>query len=173
MRVLLKHVLDTDADAAWRALQSPAVFQEVSAPWIGAASLEGGFPTRWSLGSHEMALDAFGVLPVGAQAIDLSYRRVPSEPGVRILRDNGGPLSGALRLVTSWDHRMAVSPLPDGRTLFRDQLTFDAGLMNPVVWPTLWALWQWRGSRIRSLAPGWSYDPVADATGREIVEESV
>lgn len=167
MRVLLKHALDIDADAAWRALQSPAVFQEVSAPWFAASSLEGGFPTRWGLGSHEVALDAFGILPVGAQEITLSYRRVPSQPGVRILRDSGGPLSGALRVVTSWEHKMAVSPLPDGRTLFRDQLTFDAGAMNLAVWPTLWALWQWRGSRIRALAPGWRYDVAADVEHAE------
>lgn len=160
---MLKHVLDIDADAAWRALQSPAVFREVMSPFLTAASLDqGGFPTTWGLGSHDIAMDALGIVPVGAQEIDLSYRRVPSMPDVRILRDNGAPLSGALRLITSWDHRMAVAPLPDGRTLFRDRLIFDAGLASAAVWPSMWAFWQWRGMRIRSLAPSWRYDLAAD-----------
>jgi hypothetical protein len=164
MRVLLKQVLDVDADAAWRALQSPAVFREVSAPFLSVSSLDGGFPTRWeSGGRYEAALDVFGAVPIGAQEIAPSFRRVPAHPGVRMLRDDGGALAGALRLVTAWHHRMAVSPLPDGRTLFRDRLEYDAGAATLAIWPGLWALWQWRGARIRAIAPSWRHDLGADA----------
>ena len=167
MKVMLKHVLDTDPDSAWRALQSPAVFREVMSPLMTAASLdEGGFRPTWGLGPHDVAMDVLGIVPMGAQEIDLSYRRVPSMPDVRILRDNGAPLSGALRLITAWDHRMAVAPLPDGRTLFRDRLEFDAGIASLAVWPSMWAFWQWRGLRIRSLAPSWRLDLGADARPR-------
>ena len=167
MKVMLKHVLDTDADSAWRALHSPAVFPEVMSPLLTAASLdEGGFRPTWGLGSHEVAMDALGIVPMGAQEIDPSYRRVPSMPDVRILRDSGAPLSGALRLITAWDHRMAVAPLPDGRTLFRDRLEFSAGLASPALWPSMWAFWQWRGIRIRALAPTWRHDVGADTRPR-------
>ncbi|WP_228493417.1 MULTISPECIES: hypothetical protein [unclassified Rathayibacter] len=167
VKVMLKHVLDTDADSAWRALQSPAVFREVMSPLLSAASLDpGGFRPTWGLGSHQVAMDALGILPMGAQEIDLSYRRVPSMPAVRILRDNGGPLTGSLRLITAWDHRMAVAPLPDGRTLFRDKLEFSAGLATAALWPSMWAFWQWRGLRIQALAPSWRHDVGADARPR-------
>ncbi len=167
VKVLLKHVLDTDVDSAWRALQSPTVFREVMSPFLTAASLDkGGFPATWGVGSHTVAMDALGILPIGAQEIHLSYRQVPHQPEVRILRDNGTPLTGALRLITTWDHRMAVAPLPDGRTLFRDKLEFSAGPLSVSLWPSLWAFWQWRGIRIRTLAPSWRHDIGADAQPR-------
>ena len=40
-----------------------------------------------------------------------------------------------------------------------------------LVWPTLWALWQWRGSRIRALAPGWRHDIGGDSTRAEASAE--
>ena len=29
----------------------------------------------------------------------------------------------------------------------------------PALWPVLWATWQWRGARLRALAPTWAHDP--------------
>ena len=56
--------------------------------------------------------------------------------------------------------QMAVSPAPGqpGKTLWRDRLVIG-GRAAPVLWPMLWAAWQWRGARIRSLAPSWAHDP--------------
>ena len=48
-----------------------------------------------------------------------------------------------------------LSATADGRTLYRDQLRFSAGPLTLLVWPVLWAFWQWRGRRIRSLARDW------------------
>ena len=61
---------------------------------------------------------------------------------------------------------MAVSALPDGRTLYRDQLLAHAGALDLVAWYPTWAFWQWRGLRLRQLAPTWSFDPpgTADAS---------
>jgi hypothetical protein len=56
-----------------------------------------------------------------------------------------------------------VSALPDGRTLYRDQLLAHAGALDLVAWYPTWAFWQWRGMRLRQLAPGWSYDPPGTA----------
>ncbi|PJJ65673.1 hypothetical protein [Compostimonas suwonensis] len=173
MRVLLKFVLDTDPDAAWRALRSPAVFREVAAPLLGMTSLEdAGFPTIWQPGEHPVRVRAGGLLPIGRQLIRVSLDDRRAD-GVRILRDRGEGVSGALRAVTLWDHRMAVSPAPgsdDGtaKTLYRDQLTVSAGILTPAAWAGLWAFWQWRGLRLRQLAPGWSFEPelvAASASG--------
>ncbi|WP_223227641.1 hypothetical protein [Leifsonia xyli] len=64
---------------------------------------------------------------------------------------------------------MAIAPDPavpsaDGRqrTLYRDRLIVRAGALTPVVWYGLWAFWQWRGGRLRRLAPNWAYDPGTD-----------
>lgn len=170
MRVLLKFLLDCDPDAAWRALQSPTAFREVALPWVGFRSDEpAGFPTVWGNGEHRVAVRALGAFTVGTQAIRLSTSEVgdPAAP-VRILKDTGGGTGGLLSALPHLDHRMAIAPDPagpdaDGRlkTLYRDQLIVKAGVLTPLAWYTMWAFWQWRGMRLRQLAPTWAYDPPA------------
>jgi len=156
MRVLLKLVLDCAPDAAWRAIRSPHVFRQVSAPLTQFTSLEvGGFPELWQPGEHPVSMSALGLCPVGQQVIDVSFPDAPA--GVRIMRDGGRGLSGPLALVTQWEHSMAISAAPGGKTLYRDQLVFSAGVLTPLLWPLYWAFWQWRGAALQRLAPTWSW----------------
>ncbi|RFA19478.1 hypothetical protein [Subtercola boreus] len=161
MKVMLKLTLDCSVDAAWRALQSPAVFREVSAPLLSVSSLEpGGFRTTWPEGENRVEIEAFGLLPMGRQVIDID-RTHTQHPGVRIIHDKGHAASGALTLVTKWDHRMAVSvdPYEPAKTLYRDRLIIGAGALTPAIWMSMWAFWQVRGVRLKQLAPTWSFEP--------------
>lgn len=157
MRILLKFPIDCDADAAWRALHSPAALAELYGPLLSMAPL--GDSPRLEAGTDAaVALSSFGI-PLGRQLITVTDRAVESTDGeVRILRDSGMPLTGPLAALDVWDHQMAVSPLPDGRTLWRERLVIG-GRAAPLLWPGLWAVWQWRAARIRALAPGWAFDP--------------
>jgi hypothetical protein len=163
MRILLKFVIDCDPDAAWRALHSPRAVAELYGPVLGLEPLvPSGLPTSWSPGDDvPVQLSAFGSVPVGRQLIHASERRV-AEPGgeVRIFRDSGIPLTGPLASLDVWDHQMAVAPAPGqpGKTLWRDRLVI-AGPTAALLWPVLWATWQWRAARIRALAPTWAHDP--------------
>ena len=154
MRVLLKLVLDCSPDAAWRAIRNPEVFAAVSAPLTTFSSLEpGGFPDSWEAGDHPVEVKALGLVPIGEQVIGISF---PAErDGARIMRDTGRGLSGPLAMITRWEHTMAVSSAPDGRTLYRDRLVFEAGPFTVLLWPVYWAFWQWRAIGMRRLAPGW------------------
>ena len=153
MRVLLKLTLDCTPDAAWRALCDPKVFRQVASPLLSVASLEpGGFPESFATGDHRVQVSGFGLVPMGEQLIRLAFTR---RGDVRILRDTGGPTSGLLAPITDWEHAMAVSPLADGRTLYRDQLRFDAGALTPLLWPVMWAVWQWRAIQLKRVASGW------------------
>jgi hypothetical protein len=172
MRVLLKETLDCTPDAAWRAIHSPAVFREVSSPVMTVESMEAdGFPTVWEPGEHPVSMRGLGLVPLGMQVIRLSettLRQAKSGSGktgtgagtVRILRDTGRGISGSMTAVTHWDHRMAIAADPDqpGKTLYRDQLIFQAGHATLAVWPGFWVFWQWRMAQIRRLAPTWRYD---------------
>jgi len=162
MRVLLKLILDCDPDAAWRAIRSPAVLREVSSPLFLLESLEpDGFPTVWEPGAHPVCVRGGGIVPLCTQDIRLDFDDHRPD-GVRIMRDTGG-----IRGVTArWDHRLAIAPDPAGpdtdgrtRTLYRDRLLVSAGLVTPALWYGLWAFWQWRGIRMRALAPSWAFDP--------------
>jgi hypothetical protein len=159
MRVLLKLVLDCDPDDAWRAIRSPAVLTAVSAPFTTFRSLEpGGFPEQWPAGVHWVEVRAAGLAKLGEQTIEISYPSAGSAPGrrgVRMMRDTGRGLSGPLAWITQWEHTMAVAQAPDGRTLYRDQLVFEAGRMTLLLWPAYWAFWQWRSVGLRRLAPSW------------------
>ncbi|GIT79843.1 hypothetical protein LLS1_15120 [Leifsonia sp. LS1] len=172
MRVLLKLILDCDPDAAWRALQSPTAFREVALPWLDfRPDGPDAFPTVWGGGEHRVRVRALGAITVGTQAIRLDTLRSSDdrERETRILRDSGGGTGGVLSALPRLDHRMAIAPDPAGpgpdgrlRTLYRDRLIVRAGVLTPVAWYTLWAFWQWRGHRLRALAPTWAYDPELD-----------
>jgi hypothetical protein len=154
MRILLRFELDCPPDDAWHAIRSPEVFQQVSFPLTTFSSLErDGFPVgEWPEGEHLVAVKALGLVDVGRQVIAISHS---SKDDALITHDDGWGVSGPLSLVTRWNHRMAVSPLPDGRTLYRDELRFSAGPATLLLWPMFWAFWQWRGFGIRRLAPSW------------------
>jgi hypothetical protein len=154
MRVLLKLVLDCDPDDAWWAIRSPAVLRQVSYPLTTFESLEPeGFPTLWEPGEHPVLVRALGIVPIGEQVIGISFP--PRTDGVRMMRDTGRAIGGPLSLVTPWEHSLTVVAAPGGRTLYRDQLKFDAGPLSLVLWPIYWAFWQWRAFGLRRLAPEW------------------
>jgi len=150
MRVLLKLDLDADVDTAWDAIRDPRAMAAAAAPLLTIASASpSGFPDRWRDGDHPVSVRAFGVFPLGTQVIGV---RIPTRAdGVRMLRDVGPTTGGLLAVVRRWEHTLAVSPLPGGRTRYRDRLRFDAGPLTPLLWPVLWAVWQWRGAGLQRL----------------------
>lgn len=169
MRILLKLVIDCDADAAWRALHSPTAVAELYGPLLSMRPLAQA-PSAWEAGTDlPVQLSVAGAVPVGRQLISVSERRTTDRHGpVRIFRDSGIPLTGPLATLDVWDHQMAVSPAPRdaSRTLWRDRLVFD-GPAAALLWPVLWSAWQWRAARIRALAPSWAHDPEPSAADGE------
>ncbi len=154
MRVLLKLTLNCDPDVAWRAIRSPDVFAAVSAPFTTFESLEPtGFPDVWGEGDHPVRVKAFGVVPIGTQVIGITFPA--RSDAVRVMRDGGRGLSGVLTATSHWEHTMAVASAPEGRTLYRDQLSFRAGALTPLLWLGYWAFWQWRARGLMRLAPTW------------------
>lgn len=152
MRVQLRIHLPVDAETLWQALRTPAVFRAVSSPLLEMASEEAlGLPDLWQGdGPHLISIRALNVIPMGTQTIDAHFKIAPD--GTQIMTDAGQPQSGALTAITQWQHRMAVTALPDGTALYRDRLDFSAGALTPLLWLSLWAFWQWRGLRLRRLA---------------------
>lgn len=146
MRVVLKFEIDAYPDEVWARLHEPAAFQAVAAPLLEFEPVgHRRFPPTWTPGDHLVRAWLFGILPVGDQVIRVTDSR---RGDARIVEDSGGPVSGAFAVISGWRHRMAVSPLPDGRTLYRDRLDISAGLLTPVVWIGAWLFWQWRAHRI-------------------------
>lgn len=115
-----------------------------------------GFPVAWEPGDHPISMHLFGLLPLGEQVIGLSTETERPD-GVRIVHDHGRGVSGAVSSITFWHHQMAVvaDPAGTGKTLYRDELNFEAGRTTVLMWPVFWAFWQWRLLRLKTLAPSW------------------
>ena len=160
MRIMLKLVLDCDPDAAWRALHSPRAIAELYGPLVSLEAFGPELPTALEAGADvPVQVSLGGTVPLGRQLIHVSERHTnDGRSAVRILRDSGVPLSGPLAALDVWDHQMAVSAAPDGRTLWRERLVIGGAAALPL-WPVLWATWQWRAARLRTLAPTWAFDP--------------
>lgn len=151
MRVQLRFTAPCSPAAAWDALTSPLELARTYAPFL-TLHTEDALPDRWRPGDEVVVgLRLLGLVPVGRQLIAIRTRR---RGGARILEDAGRPLTGPLAVVTSWRHRMAVSALPDGTTLYRDRLDVSAGLLTPLVWLALWGTWQLRATRLRRTMRG-------------------
>ena len=155
MYVFLRLELDCSPDDAWDALSNPADFRAVTRPLLRVRSLDkGGFPKRWSpTDVHYVSMSLFGVVPMGRHSIDITYTERPG--GVRMVIDQGEPLSGVLARTSTWDHRMAVSETGNKQTLYRDRLVVKAGLLTPFIFIGMWAFWQIRGAKLKKLAPTW------------------
>lgn len=169
MRIMLKLVLDCDPDAAWRALHSPRAIADLYGPMLDLVPMDAaGMPPTLEPGADvPVRLTVGGVGPsaasvrLGDQLIHVSERFAHDANGpVRILRDSGIPLTGPLAALDVWDHQMAVSSAPGDatKTLWRERLVIGGAAAGPL-WPVLWATWQWRGARLRALAPTWAHDP--------------
>jgi hypothetical protein len=150
MFVIVRLHLDVDADMVWNSLRSPGSMTALYAPLLTMTAADSdALPSRWDDGaSAEVQLMVGGAVPGGRQRIDIRLRR---RRGVRILEDHGAPTSGPLTVITSWRHRMAVESLGPGRTLYRDRLDISAGALTPLLWIGFWAMWRWRGVRMRRL----------------------
>jgi hypothetical protein len=147
MRVALQLELEASPTEVWAMLNDPLALGALLAPLLEIDPVgHRRFPPTWTPGDHIVRARLLGLLAIGDQVIRLSSS---SRGGARILEDSGGPVSGALAVITKWRHRMAVSPLPGGRTLYRDRLDFSAGALTPLVWIGTWALWQYRARGIR------------------------
>jgi ligand-binding SRPBCC domain-containing protein len=158
VHVGLKIVLDAPVDTVRDAFRSPAVMVAVTRPFLVYRSLAPeGFPDRWTPGEPQpITASAFGLLPSGDTHVDLELRDVD---GVPVQVDRGGGTSGLFARMTM-RHRMAATPLPDGRTLLRDRLTYRMrpAVLGLALWPGMWVIWQWRAMRMRALAPSWRGD---------------
>jgi hypothetical protein len=148
MDIFLRLTLYADIDTVWDALSRPAQMRAAARPFIRVRSCEpGGFPSKWIPNTpHLVALSLFGVIPLGTQTVEAQFVERPG--GVRMLVDSGAPMSGPLTRLKHWDHRMAVSPINDRQTLYRDRLRIRAGWLTLPFWLGLWFMWQLRGQSL-------------------------
>ena len=92
-----------------------------------------------------------GLLPMGPQTVRISIEPPRQAGGWPTLRDNGEGL-----LMRRWDHRITLEPLPDGTTLYTDDVEVVARhlpwLMTPLSTAFAQVFYWHRQRRWRGLA---------------------
>lgn len=162
VHVQLKLTLACSPAAARDALANPEVMVAVTRPVVQYRSEEaGGFPRRWDGSARRVSARILGLVPLGLTHVDLRWYQAG---GASVQEDTGRGITGSFARMRI-RHRMALSAAPGGITLLRDRLEFDAGALSPLLWPGLWLTWQWRGVRMRMLAPTWTTPAGDTGTG--------
>ncbi len=109
-------------------VRTPRLLRQVASPLLSFSPLTPSeFPSTWSEGTYWVRLKLFGLLPIGRQAIVISYPQAGNALAF-MLRDNGySPL------ISKWDHLITAQEVSGG-TLYRDRVTIEAGILTPAVW---------------------------------------
>lgn len=99
----------------------------VAAPFVRFRALSPPkLPPTWEPGTYWVSVSLFGIIPLGRQAIVISYPEDPA--GIFTLRDNGHSA-----LVARWDHWITVEDAKQG-SKYRDRVLISAGWKTPFVW---------------------------------------
>lgn len=148
MQLTLSTLLDCPLEQAVAHVRTPRLLEHVSHPILHFAPVESSAQPplapheALTEGTHWVALRLFGWLPLGRQAIVVSYP--PCTNGFA-LRDNGYSA-----LIRRWDHHITL--MPEGaKTRYTDRITIEAGLLTLPVWLFAQVLYRHRQRRWRAL----------------------
>jgi hypothetical protein len=135
MRVFVQSTLPCHADAAWSAVQTSALLEEICAPLIYFRAEPGTeIPERWSPGgANRLQPRMFGFLPLATRV--LNWERIDQTAREIQTREHDA-------MIRRWDHRIHVEPAGDGSCRYTDDVQIEAGVLTPLVW--LYAQWFYR-----------------------------
>lgn len=143
--VHVESLLPAPPASVWAAVQRRDTLAAVARPLLVFRPAPGTrLPERWPVGMPvPMRLWAFGVVPLGphtlvVEAVDETARTLQTR--------ERGPL------LRRWDHRIAVAPAGDGRTLYTDTVEIDAGPLTLVVGAVARLFFRHRHRRWQSVA---------------------
>ncbi len=143
MRVCLTTVLPCSFEHAVAEVKSPRLLEFVAHPLVRFEPLQPPtFPSAWAEATYWVKLKLFGFLPLGTQAVVISYPQVATGFA---LRD-----AGYSSLIKTWDHWIFITKGKDGATHYRDEVRIEAGILTPFIW--LFAQWFYRHRQRRWLS---------------------
>ena len=137
--------LQSEPDQVWAAVKRPALFLHVAAPLVHFKPIGmDRFPETWEEREYRGSMRLLGVLPLGWQAIVISFPQ--TQEGVWSLRDDGySPM------LPKWEHVIEIAAAPEGGTRYSDRIRFDAGVLTPVSALSIRMFFRHRQRRLRAL----------------------
>lgn len=104
-------------------VKRPETLFYIARPLVVFRPVDKSLPKEWEVGTYWMRMYLFGIIPLGKQAIVISY---PSTEPFKMLDD------GHSGLIKKWHHLITVEVEGDG-CRYQDQLEIDAGWLTPLV----------------------------------------
>jgi hypothetical protein len=143
-RFELETPLPCSVEAAWEVMRQLTMLEHVTHPLLKCMPLGlEALPDRFQGGTYEFQLYLLGFFPLGRHTI----RVVNVDPSRReLLTEESGTL------VKVWNHRITLRTDAQGRTLYSDALSLEAGRLTSVFWAFAQAFYRYRQARWRALA---------------------
>lgn len=139
----LSTYLDLPLEKVADLVKQPSTLFYVAKPFLVFRPIKGqDQPSRWQEGTYWFYLYLWGMLPMGKQAVVISY---PSGPDFSLLDD------GHSRLIKKWRHLIKLTPEGKG-CRYQDILEIQAGLLTPLVAGFARLFYRHRQRRWRRLA---------------------
>lgn len=150
MIVDLSTFLANGSEQVAQHLRTPRLLKHVASPLLKFIPCDStSTPQQWEEGTYWFTLRFLGFIPLGKQAVVISY---PEGSQNFIMRDNGYSA-----LVKQWDHTITLESSGAG-TLYRDRVLIDAGVFTLFVWAFAQVFYRHRQRRLRKLvANGFRY----------------
>lgn len=134
MIVDVSTILDCPAPKAWSEVQKSSLLRYVIWPLARFAPSGVPFPECWSEGlTVQGKLFVFGIIPMGVHTVLLEK---VDQKHCEIQSRERDPL------IRRWDHLISIKALDASRSIYRDTIDIDAGVLTFVVWA--WANWFYR-----------------------------
>ena len=145
MRVFVESVLPCDADRAWAAVQTTALFMEVIRPLAAVVPLTGAvLPQRWlALTTVRCRLYLFGLIPLGIRS--LRFDRIDQEAREIHTRESDP-------VFRRWDHIIRVKPIGLRQCRYSDEIEIDAGPLTALLAGLVRRFYQHRQRRWQTVA---------------------
>lgn len=148
MRIERSLLLACAPQRCLEAVQTPRLLRYVAYPVLEFAPLTPPtWPERWQATQYLVSVRLLGLLPIGRQWVNISWRDRSDEFGhfhVE-LRDEGRGT-----LMSKWDHRITIEAGAQG-SRYTDRVDIQAGLLTPLVWLFAWCFFWHRQRRWQKL----------------------
>jgi hypothetical protein len=118
--------LNCTFEQAVSAVKKSSLLFYVSYPVIFFTPSSAPIPIDWVEGRYWVRLKLFGFIPLGRQAIVISF---DGEGSKFIMKDNGHSF-----LISQWDHTITIERVSEKETRYEDHVEVQAGILTPIVW---------------------------------------
>jgi hypothetical protein len=127
MKIRVSSVFSCTLDDVVREVRTPRLLSYVTGALMRFVPEDPAvLPETWSEGEYKVKMYIFRFVPFGSQYIVIMDEKWDGRE-FRI-RDNGRG-----DFIRVWDHQITARRMDDGRVLYSDEITIEAGVMTPLI----------------------------------------